>query len=202
MNIYIQNKEMCYKNEPEIMEQMFKDINEYLNEKNLQFSHLIIDEEEIYDNFDSYIFENIKNIKKVQVVAMSVNEMANETMISTEQYAKNAIPIITKLSDEFYQKPSENAWIQLTNLFEGLQWIIQSLMQITSIEGLDDIINTCEWDEYVQEVYKLNNIIPEIENAIINKDDILVGDMLLYELIPIFETIMKKLEILISEAVN
>lgn len=203
MNIYIQNKEMWFENNAEILEQLFNSINEHLNDDDLQFSHLIIDGEEIYDNFDSYIIKNIESIKKIQVITMSIDEMVNETIMSTEQYAKNAIPIINELTEEFYQKPNEKTWLKLTDLFEGIQWIIQSLTQIKLIESSKDIVSDYEiWNEYVQEVSKLNNIIPELNNAILNKDNILIGDMLLYEIVPVFETMTEKLGLLLSEAVN
>lgn len=203
MNIYIQDREIQFENSSEKIEELFNTINKILQEQCLQFSYLIIDGEEIYDNFDSYIVENIETIKEIQVIAMSVVEMVNGTIISTEQYVKNAILIINKLADEFYQGPSENTWMQLTDLFEGIQWIIQSLMQINSIENSNEIAIDYEtWNEYAHEVSKLNNIIPELENAIVSKDNILIGDMLLYEVVPVFENITEKLNLLIPEAVN
>lgn len=203
MNIQIQDKVLEFENNPEIIEQIFNSINEHLQKENLQFSYLNIDGEEVYDNFDSYIIENIESIRKVEVVAMTVVEMVNELFLSIEKYSKNAIPIITKLSEEFYQKPKESTWSQLTDLFEGIQWIIQSITQINTIESSSDIVSDFEvWNEYVQEMSKLNGIVSEFENAIVNNDNILLGDMLLYEIIPVFETMVKKLELLISGAVD
>lgn len=202
MNIHIQDKILEFENDSKIIRQIFDNINEHLQEENLQFSHLIIDDEEIYDNFDSYIIRNIESIKKIEVVTVSIEEMVNESIMSAEQYAKNAIPIINKLAEEFYQRPNEKTWLQLTELFEGIQWIIQSLTQINLIESSNDIVSDYGiWNEYVQEVSKLN-IISELENAILNKDSILIGDMLLYEIIPVFEAMTEKLGLLISEAVN
>lgn len=202
MDIYIRNKEIWFKNNTEIIEQLFNSINEHLQKENLQFSHLIIDNEEIYDNFDSYIIDNIEDIKKVEVVALSLAEMINESFKSAKQYSRNAIPLINKIAEEFYQKPDENTWSQLTDLFEGIQWIIQSLTEINSIESSDEIVKGYEvWDEYVQEVSKFNDIIFELENAVLNKDNVLIGDMLLYEITPVFEAVVKILDVLISEAV-
>ena len=76
-------------------------------------------------------------------------------------------------------------------------------MQINSIENSNEIAIDYEiWNEYAHEVSKLNNIIPELENAIVSKDNILIGDMLLYEVVPVFENITEKLNLLIPEAVN
>ncbi len=203
MNIYLLDKVLNFKNDPEIIEQIFDSINEEIQKEDLQFSHLIIDGAEIYNDFDSYIIENIEDIIKIEVAAFSLQEMVKESIISNEKYVKNAIPIISKLSEEFYQKPKESTWSQLTDLFEGIQWIIQSITQINSIESSSDIVSDYGvWNEYVQEMSKLNGIVSEFENAIVNNDNILIGDMLLYEIIPVFEIMVKKLELLISEAVD
>lgn len=203
MNIHIQDDVLELNNDSKTIEQIFNIINEYYQNEDLQFSHLIVDGDAIYDNFDSYITENIEKIKNIEVITISLADTVNESIISAKQYVKNAIPIINNLAEEFYQKPNENTWLQLTDLFEGIQWIIQSLTQINSIESSNDIVSDYGiWDEYVQEVSKLNDIIPELENAVANKDNILIGDMLLYEIVPIFETMLGKLSLLIPEAVN
>lgn len=125
-----------------------------------------------------------------------IAELVNETILSANNYINNAIPLINKLSDEFYQQPDNNSWEQLSNLFEGMQWIIQTLTQIDSINDLNSIINYEKWNEYVQAVSQLNEIIPEIESSIINKDNILIGDLLLYEIVPTFEEMLNKLQFL------
>lgn len=131
-----------------------------------------------------------------------ITELVNDTILSSYDYIKNAIPLITKLSDEFYQLPDNNSWKQLTNLFEGIQWIIQTLTQIDSINDLNSIINYEKWNEYVQAVSQLNEFIPELENSIINKDNILIGDLLLYEIVPTFENMLDKLQLLKPKAVK
>lgn len=203
MHIHIKDYVIEFKNDSKIIEQIFNSINERLQDEELQFSYLIIDGEDIYDNFDRYIIENIESIQKIEVVAMTLLEMVNESILSTEQYAKNAILIINNLAEEFYQKPNENTWSQLTDLFEGIQWIIQTLTQINLIESSNEIVSDYEiWKEYVQEVAKFNDITSELENAVLNNNNVLIGDMLLYEVIPVFEIMVEKLDLLISEAVE
>ncbi|WMJ78639.1 MULTISPECIES: hypothetical protein [unclassified Sedimentibacter] len=203
MHVYIKDEILKYSNDTENVEKIFNNINVTLEKMGLQFSHLIVDDEVIYDNYYNYITENIRGVKKIEVIAVTIVEMINESIILAEQYAKNAIPIINRLAEGFYQKPNQNIWSQLTDLFEGIQWIIQSISQINLIEASKDVVSDYGvWNEYVQEVSKLNDIIPELENAILNKDNILIGDMLLYEIIPVFETMTEKLGVLKSEAVN
>lgn len=203
MYIHIKEYVFEFKNDSKSIGKLFNNINEHLHEEELHFSYLVIDGEEIYENFDRYMIENIKNINKIEVVALTLLEMVNESILSIEQYAKNAIPIINKIAEEFYQKPKDDTWSQLTDLFEGVQWIIQSLVQINSIENSNDIVSDYEiWNEYVQEVTKFSEVIPELENAVLNNDNVLIGDMLLYEVVPVFKTMVEKLDLLISEAVD
>jgi len=197
MYIQIQNEVLEFENKLEITQQILNSIDERLIKGNLQFSHLIIDGEDIYDDFYNYISENIKNVEKVEVVVLTLDEMINEMILSSYNYVKNAIPIISKLAEKFYQRLNESTWSELSDLFEGIQWIMGSQTQINSINNLDTIVNDYDiWNEYVKEVSKLNNIIPELENAILGKDNILIGDITLYEIVPVFEAMLKKLEFL------
>lgn len=132
-----------------------------------------------------------------------ITDLVNETIISTEEYIGKAIPLINKLGEEFYNQANQKTWSQLTYLFEGIQWIIQSLTQIDSIKNLSSIVNDYGiWNEYVQVVSQLNNIIPELETAIISEDNILIADILLYEIIPVFKTMYEKVTFLVPKVVD
>lgn len=127
-----------------------------------------------------------------------MQNLIQETLETTYDYIKNAVEELNILAEEFYQMPSEKTWTKLTNLFEGLQWIIQTLTQIDTIQNLDETINDYEiWNQYVKTVMEMNVIIPEIENAMINQDKILIGDILLYEVKPVFNKMLDKLRFLV-----
>lgn len=131
-----------------------------------------------------------------------MENLIQETLGSTYDYIKNAIEELNVLADEFYQMPDEKTWIKLTSLFEGIQWIIKTLAQIDSVKNLEKIINDYKiWNEYVQSVTELNQIIPEIEKAMIDQDKILIGDILLYEVKPVFEKMLERLRFLIPAKV-
>lgn len=132
-----------------------------------------------------------------------MENLIQETLGSTYDYIKSGIEELNILADEFYQVPDEKTWIKLTNLFEGIQWIIKTLAQIDAIKNLDEIINDYGiWNQYVQSVTELNQIIPEIEKAMIDQDKILIGDILLYEIKPVFEKMHAKLRFLIPGKVH
>lgn len=128
-----------------------------------------------------------------------MENLIQETLGSTYDYIKNAIEELNVLADEFYQMPDEKTWIKLISLFEGIQWIIKTLAQIDSVKNLEKIINDYKiWNEYVQSVTELNQVIPEMEKAMINQDKVLIGDILLYEVKPVFEKMLNNLRFLIS----
>jgi len=203
MIIYIHDEVLEFANDPKIIEQILTTINEKLDEKELKFSHLIVDETPIYGDYYNYFIEHIENTKKVEVVLLTITDLVNEAIITANDYISNAIPLITQLAEEFYQQPNKETWTKLNDLFEGIQWIIESLTQIDTIKNLSSIINNYEtWNEYVQGVSKLSAIIPELERAIIAKDNISIGDMLLYEVMPVFESMFDKLQFLLPGMVD
>lgn len=198
MFIYLQDEVLEFANDPKIIEQILTTINERLDEKELKFSHLIVDETPIYGDYYHYFMEHIEKTNKVEVILLTIADLVNETIITANDYISNAIPLLTQLAEEFYQQPDKETWTKLNDLFEGVQWIIESLTQIDSIKNLNSIVNNYEiWNEYVQGVSQLSVIIPELESAIIGKDIISIGDMLLYEVMPVFESMFDKLQFLL-----
>lgn len=200
MIIKIQDEVLEFENDPKITKQILNEINEYLEKRELMFSHLIIDGFPVYENIDTYFNDNIKSIDRVEVVIQTMNELVNEAIQTVYKYIVNAIPLITELAEEFYQQPNQKTWTKLNDLFEGIQWIIETLTRIDSIKNLSEIV--CDynvWNEYVQGVSQLSIIIQGLEEVIIEKDIISIGDMLLYEITPIFESLLDKLGFLLPK---
>lgn len=129
---------------------------------------------------------------------MKIEQLVNETILSTYEYIKNSVNALSVLADEFYSMPDTSTWERLIALFEGIQWLIKSLAQIDGLENLESvIINYSVWNEYVKTVVELGQLIPELEQAMLNKDNVLIGDILLYEIQPVFETMIEKLGFLV-----
>lgn len=128
-------------------------------------------------------------------------ETITEIIDTTHNYIENAIPLVKKLGDSFYHNPNKDSWDQLIDLFDGISWIIETLSIIDHTDNLDTIVNNYEtWNEYVQTVSKLKDIAGDMEPALESEDTILVGDLLIYEITPIFEEMLGKLAFLKSEA--
>jgi hypothetical protein len=203
MIIHILDKTLEYENKKDILDTMFKEINDIVSGTNLIFSHLIIDDLEVYDDFYDYFLDNIKNIEEVIVVTKTIKKMSEEILLSTVDYLERAIPEIEILSNEFYKTPSRESWKKLMDLIEGIKWIMDTFAAIDSNEQLKNIVNSYEeWNIYAKDIYELNELIIEFEEILENSDFVSTADILSYEIIPLFNNMKEKLLKLISEEVE
>lgn len=203
MIIHILDKTLEYENKKDILDTMFKEINDIVSGTNLIFSHLVIDDLEVYDDFYDYFLDNIKNIEEVIVVTKTIKKMSEEVLLSTVDYLERAIPEIEILSNEFYKTPSRESWKKLMDLIEGIKWIMDTFAAIDSNEQLKNIVNSYEeWNTYAKDIYELNELIIEFEEILENSDFVSTADILSYEIIPLFNNMKEKLLKLISEEVE
>lgn len=203
MIIHILDKTLEYENKKDILDTMFKEINDIVSGTNLIFSHLIIDDLEVYDDFYDYFLDNIGNIEEVIVVTKTIKKMSEEILLSTIDYLERAIPEIEILSNEFYKTPSRESWKKLMDLIEGIKWIMDTFAAIDYNEQLKNIVNSYEeWNIYAKYIYELNELIIEFEEVLENSDFVSTADILSYEIIPLFNNMKEKLLKLISEEVE
>lgn len=203
MIIHILDKSLEYENKQEVLDTIFKEIDNIVNSGNMIFSHLIIDGQEVYNDFYDYFLDNMKNIQEVKVVTRIAKEAFEEILLSTIDYLNRAIPEIEVLSNEFYKTPSRESWGKLGDLLEGVKWIMDTFMIIDADFDLKNIVNSYEdWNIYAEDIYKLNELLIEFEEMLENSDFVSTADILSYEIIPLFNDMKKKLEKLISEEVE
>lgn len=203
MKIYILDEILECENKKSVINNIFNEINKRVSNFNLIFSHLSVDGQEIYDDFYDYFLDNIKDIQKVEVITKTVKEMCHETLLSTLDYINKVIPEIEKLSNEFYKTPSKDTWLKLTDLLEGINWIINSFAFIDSNSELENIFEQYEkWNVYAKDVYSLKELIVEFDEILENNDLVSTGDILSYEIIPLFNSMKQKLEELIYKEVT
>src|SRR5690606_16279817 len=97
-----------------------------------------------------------------------------------------AVPEIEILSNEFYKTPEKETWNKLTQLIEGMNWIIESFTMIDVNRELKSIVSSYEeWNMYSKHIYKLGELIKEFQEILENQDFISVADILSYEIVPL-----------------
>ncbi|MCF6465221.1 hypothetical protein [Clostridium sp. Cult2] len=203
MKIHILDKTLEYENNKCILDDMFKEINEIVSATNLIFSHLIIDDVIIYNDYYDYFLDNINNIREVMVVTKTVKRMTEEILLSTIDYLERAIPEIEILSNKFYKTPSKESWYKLMDLLEGIKWIMDTFVVIDTNNELKNIVNSYEeWNIYAKDIYELKELMIEFEEILENNDFVSTADILSYEIIPLFKDMKEKLLKLFSEEVE
>lgn len=203
MKIYILNKTLEYENNRKAIDNIFKDIEDIISKSEYIFSHLVIDGYDIYGDFNNYFSDNIKSIQEVKVVTKTVKELAQNILLSTIDYIERAVPEIEILSNEFYKTPEKETWNKLTQLIEGMNWIIESFTMIDVNRELKSIVSSYEeWNMYAKDVYQLGELIGEFKEILENQDFISVADILSYEIVPLFNEMKEKLEGLVCEEVT
>lgn len=188
MKIIFMDEEVYSGDDKAAIPEILHMVSESISSKGLQFSHLLVDGVEIFENPDEFLLTATNEVERVKIVVTTVNELLADAFISLQGYLTRSIPEISKLSEEFYQNPSDSTWDRLGQLFEGLQWMGQIFSFITKNDSLAN---------YADFAYKHLNFHSEIQvisEAVDQKDINLLGDVLSYDFIPRFTSIQKELE--------
>lgn len=200
MFLYINDEVIELKNDSEKSKEYLNLINSKLNHFNIELGYLIVDGAIINDSYEEYLREHMSEIKKIEVISDTLKSLVNNTINSAADYISRAISQILSLGNDFYATSDEKNWSALADLFEGIQWIVAMTEKIDGIGNLDVIlVNYGIWNEYVKVVSILLNKLPDLNDAMENRDNVLIGDVLTYEIAPDFETALGKLNLL-SEA--
>lgn len=185
MELFIRGN-MIHIDEPSA-ESIIETMNEHL-EDGYFFSHFVADGEEIYNNHEQYLLEHAQTIQKLEIITKTVEQFTNDLLISAEQYINGATPEIETLVDEFYKSPTEATWHRFVQLLEGIQWLQQMITSIGNIDGQPD-----NYPAYVAIATTMQEQLTELEEAMQNEDNVLVGDLIQYEITPLFEKLQSEI---------
>lgn len=163
-------------------------INELLQE-NYFFSHFIVDGKEVKEEPETFLSLNLSEIDLLEIVALTTKEFINELLLSTEKYTERALPQIESLSDAFYSNPSASDWTELANLFEGIQWIVSMEQTIDHSS-----VRPFNWNEVQEHTLTIQGELENLEEALRQTDNVLIADILQYEILPAFKAVAKEVQ--------
>lgn len=199
MKLFILEETFELENKIGSIEEIFDYIKQALDETEYNFSYMIVDGEEVYDEFEIYLEDKIKDIDEIKVVMLSTKDMVRENLITIDNYVERAIPIITSLSSKFHKQPDSDDWDQINGLLEGIGFIFHTLESVDCMENLNEIVSDHKvWNEYVKEVKSLEDTLKELESSMKNNDTALIGDLLSKDIVPTFEKMKEKLGALVK----
>lgn len=179
---------------------LFDFINIMLDESQYELDYFIIDGKKIDCDYFEYLDMNLDQLSEIEVIIKDLKTRVDEILITSNEYMANAIFSLKSLANEFYQMPGSESWSKLVDLIEGIQWLLATQKRIDEFVQLDRLISDYEvWNEYVQIMKNIEMNLPEFENAIINKDTVLIGDLISYEIQPIFKNAIEKLSLICKQ---
>lgn len=189
MKLMMNDKEYVFENNEHGTNKLIEKINEILDEMDLFLSHLVIDGDNVYSEHVDYILNKIEDVNEITLVVSTVDEFVSNLIVSLNEYTFRGIPEIEKVITEFYQSPSEQSWETLTLLLEGLGWIYQT---VKSIDSTNHSISG--WEKFLTSIATLEVELPNLLEAMENKDSILIADIIQYEILPQFQIINAETE--------
>lgn len=193
MQLFMLDQKWDYANEPSEVEQVKKQVNTFLQTMDQIISHMVIDGVEVFEDGYQYISDNITEVSTIEVKSYTLKQYYAELFLSAEQYITRVLSGIGRLTEEFYQKPTEATWKTFIELLEGLQWILQALNSIKKGQVFDADLSK------IEEV--TNNLGSEIANwaeALEHKDLTLIADILSYEISPLLEQMLTEVQTIIE----
>jgi hypothetical protein len=196
VKVQILGQIMEYNNNGSEMERMFEEIESLLEQHHLHLSAMKIDSIEIFGDFKDYIMEHVREIEIVEVEAHTVGEMVNQVLLSTEQYLERALPPMQQLPREFYQGPTGDSWDNLGQAAEGIQWIYQMVLSVIQAEPV--FLTT---DNFRVLIDKLDQALPDLNEAVEAKDPIGIADGLSYEILPVINELFELVKNTIDDKV-
>jgi hypothetical protein len=176
------------------IEQIIKTIEEKAAFAEQIFSHLVIDEVEVFDDYVEYMYENLATIKVIQAQFMTLREFMQGILLSTSEYLDRAIPAVEQLAAAVYSSVDADAWQQIDQLIEGVQWLQQSFDTMDTLPNLANRLSDYEqWNLYSQALRELLDAVASLGEPLQFGDHVSVSDILLYEIKPILERLRTNL---------
>lgn len=182
MLVTINTKNKVFKNNIESINPLIIWIEEIVKDSKLHFSHMIIDGEEVFEQFDLVLSEKVTEIEEIKVVLKTEMELLNEIYLSGESYLTRALPEVNKLAESFYQGAGQDEWKTLELFIEGVSWLDQLFNMIDQLTK-----KPTNWDDFVVAFTKIRMELINLEDAIKANDQSLIADIINYECMPKME---------------
>lgn len=196
MHVQILEQSWEYGNDEAEVDRLFEEIEAFLHQRGLHLSTMRIGPNEIYEDFKDYIVEHIDDIEKVEVVAYTIEEMAHQILLSTEQYLERALPPLQQLPKEFYQGATNDSWDSLAQAADGIHWIYQTVHSIVQAET-----DSIDRPKYKNIIDKLEGTLPDLIKSVEAKDPVAIADALTYEILPAIKDLYELIKTTIDDKV-
>lgn len=162
--------------------------------KEYYYSHIKLEEDTIYEGLEEVLRLKMDSITQFEVIGITATVFTADLIITAQHYIQSALPQIQGVITNFYNQDSSEHWSDLNDLLGSLQWMFTMNDAVSS-----SIACPKEWHIMQIPFTKIQNVLQEFLEALENQDQVLIADMLNYEIQPILEEMNEKLMMIIGE---
>lgn len=136
--------------------------------------------------------------KEIELKVKIMEDFIRANLQNAVDYLQRAIPEVRALSDSFYRGASKETWQKFEQLLEGLQWLAEVCSGVREKQNLPNS------DHYREIVIKMGEKLGELGEALEKPDQVLIGDLIVYEILPVLEEldIQAKMSLSFGESQN
>lgn len=178
------------------VQQIIETINDLLADQYF-FSHLLVNDKEVYDELEEYLYEVVDTDITIEIVAKTMQQFVNEVLVMATDYFERAIPEMNTLANGFYKSPTANDWQAFSDLIEGMQWLYQSIETVDQLKQ-----KPVNWNDCIYHAAQLQVELQTLQEAIENSDSILIADIIQYEILPIYQKLETTFNTMIDNEVQ
>lgn len=183
MKIFLNDSELDLKHNL-TLPQIFKNIKKELNGKII--SKIYINEVEVNERYLKESLIEKEDINKLRFMLKDNNELIKETLEEIDGYLprlKNGCIETSNLLRNGDFKPANEKY---QYIIEGLNWYSQTISNIINLLNLEEYINLIN-----NNLTYMNKTLEELIEAYENEDNILVADILEYEIADFIDTFIE-----------
>lgn len=162
-------------------------INDFLGNE-FYFSHLLIDGDAVYEQPETVLDLHKDTLQVLEVIAIHAVTFIADLISSAHTYLQRALPLLDVTTERFYAVAQAEQWADLNDLFGSIQWLYAMNETVAS-----SIARPTNWDAVQVALQPIASILEDFEQALVQQDQVLIADLLAYEVKPAFEATLQAL---------
>ena len=153
--------------------------------------YLVINDNVVENDYESYLLNNIENIREIQAEFTSLLEVVKTTFYHTEDILNKLISLSDVISVTIYDQSKNESMQRLSNLIEAVQGLNYSLGLINSLPNLNEVLaNYEEWELFMSCFGQLVDKAIDLAAPIQFEDFVAIRDIVFHEIKPIIEKML------------
>lgn len=196
MRIMLLDQEVYNGKDRSSLKEVFEKVYKMLEENGQIFSHITVDGVDIYDEPVDYLIERGEEVECIEIQTVTAEKFRVDILFSVQEYVDRAVLELENLSGEFYEGATDESWIKLGQLLEGIQWLEKAANFLSTSHS------NVNCQSFISQSMYFGNEMKMLNDAVTQQDLILIGDVLKHELYPRFRSIQQEITLILKNEVQ